>query len=230
MTSKPSLFGKRIARPGTTVAPGTPAPPEVTRTGPWVPTVPNTPVDDPESSLSPAFAERIATAIAAEDKGKGKPEKEDDPSSDEEGEAKPPRPSGRPTGSGGPPDDDPPDPPGTDTRAQRPEKDTIRQPKVQTPTPFTGRREDWSMFVMQTVMYFSTYEEFFHDDRKKALWFLQWFGGEVPRMWATGIILTAGTLNEHPGLSNWKKLPEESSAMWGPTDLISDATRKLRTI
>lgn len=86
------------------------------------------------------------------------------------------------------------------------------------------------MFVMQTVMYFSAYEEFFHDDRKKALWFLQWFGGEAPRMWATGVILTATTANEHPGISNWKKLLEESSAMWGPTDLISDATRKLRVI
>lgn len=86
------------------------------------------------------------------------------------------------------------------------------------------------MFLLQSMMYFEAYDEFFNQDKTRALWFLQWFEGEAPKMWATGILLSVGTVKEHLGIRNWRYLLEEATAMWGPTDLAQDAARKLRSL
>jgi hypothetical protein len=193
------------------------------------PTTSRGPIDPPDNPFSPEeTAERIAAAIKKEDKGKGRAPKDTDDSEEEMERAKPPEPFGGPKDPEEPPEG-PPNPSAMTSKEARPEKD-IRRPKAILPTPFTGERRDWTMFMVQSLLYMESYQEFFQDDKMKAVWFLQQFAGEAPKAWATGILLTTGSPQEHPGLRSWTRLMTEAAEMWGPADLVQEAARKMRSL
>jgi Zinc knuckle len=195
---------------------------------PESPTTSRGPIDPPDNPFSPELeaAERIAAAVKREEKGKAP--REDDDSEEEMERAKPPEPSG---GHKDPeePTRGPSEPLATEQKMTDPERE-IRRPKAILPTPFTGERKDWAMFVMQVTLYIDQYQEYFASDEKKAFWILQQFEGEAPKAWATGVLTSYGSPHEHPGLHNWKQLLQEASELWGPVDLFQEAARKLRTI
>lgn len=171
----------------------------------------------------------IRTALLG--KGKEKPKREEDSESEQTAE---PGPSGIWKGPEGPEDPDGPgDPADIEEIPRGPNRDRgkdIKTPKISQPTPFAGKREEWTFFIIQVSRYFLAYPDFFQEDEIKAIWFLGWFEGDAPKAWATAIMVTAGTGIEHPGIKDWVLLLQEATQMWGPIAPEEEAMRKMRTL
>ena len=105
-----------------------------------------------------------------------------------------------------------------------------KEPKAMVPDDFSGKREDWMPFVVQTFMYFSHFPEYFRHDRNRCLYFLRWFGEGAPRAWATSILGTLGTPNESIYVNQWGDLLAHAALLWGPINEQQSAAEELRKI
>jgi hypothetical protein len=209
MSFKPPFISK-LKGPGVHVTPSSPVTPEVFKdpAGPSRGPLEG-PIDDPENIFSPEYQNPTKEERIAATKGKRKEdpeEKEPIPEEPEEDRTIIERLQDALTG-----------------------KEPPRRPKVPVPEPFSGDREDWIPFVIRATLYFEEYKEYYQTRiRQQNIQFLQWFGGEAPRAWAYGLLSTLGTREEDPILSDFGKLLELATTLWGPFNSKQDAQKKLR--
>lgn len=161
--------------------------------------------------------------------GGGRPPSRSDrePGAEEPGDGGPPSPNGGGgPGDGGSPrshrgtlDDD------ETSRTSGPPRTKV--PKPDTPRSFTGKRNDWITFLLQAMIYFRHYPDYFKDDTNKCIHFLGWFEGDTVRPWANSILITIGTPKESELLTNWNKLLEVAAGLWGPINEKQTAQDRL---
>ena len=84
--------------------------------------------------------------------------------------------------------------------------------------------------MVQSLLYFRQYPEYFLHDENKCYYFLNWFDGAIARPWADRIILTATDRWPSPLLSEWDTLLQTAAGIWGPINEKQRAQEALDTL
>jgi hypothetical protein len=110
----------------------------------------------------------------------------------------------------------------------------VKKPKPKEPTVFDGKRGNWKKFIIQLLLYFNHYEDYYINDpagdRRRCAYLLQLMEGETVANWAYGLLSTMGQPHESPFLRDWPQLIIEATRLWGPINEVQTAREKLERL
>jgi hypothetical protein len=109
-------------------------------------------------------------------------------------------------------------------------EEKYKKPKPINPTPFEGDRTKWVTFVIQALVFFSHYPEYFKEEGAKCTYFLGWMQGDIVGPWAESILVTMGDKKEHEYLTDFDKLITGAATLWGPVNQEENAQKEIDRI
>jgi hypothetical protein len=81
-------------------------------------------------------------------------------------------------------------------------------------------------------MFFTHYPDYFSQANliNRSIYLLSWFEGDIVRPWADAILMSIGSPQQSPMLTNFELLTRTATITWGPINQEHEARQKLREL